>query len=225
MIEFYTASTPNGWKVAITLEELALPYEVHALDLSANDQKQPDYLRINPNGRIPAIVDVDAEGGPFAVFESGAILMYLAHKAGRLLPLDARGQSEALQWVMFQASGLGPMMGQAGVFLRYAKEKIPFAIDRYQRETRRLLEVLDRRLASREWLVGDAYSVADIAHWSWAHTHGFVGVEAQGLDHFAAWLARVAARPAVQRGLSVPKRIDLNTIDEAEIERRRGNLA
>ena len=142
MIDLYTSETPNGWKISITLEELDIPYTVHALALSKNEQKAPAYLKINPNGRIPAIVDRD--NGDFAVFESGAIMIYLAERAGRLLPKDVKGRSLVIQWLMFQMGGIGPMMGQANVFFRYAPEKIPYAIDRYQREVRRLLEVLDQ---------------------------------------------------------------------------------
>jgi glutathione S-transferase len=149
MIDLYTAETPNGWKISITLEELALPYTVHALALSKNEQKASWYLKINPNGRIPAIVDRDADD--FAVFESGAIMIYLAEKAGQSLPRDAKGRSRVIQWLMFQMGGIGPMMGQANVFYRYAPEKIPYAIERYQREVQRLLEVLNGRLADNEW--------------------------------------------------------------------------
>jgi GST-like protein len=224
VIDLYTASTPNGWKVSITLEELGLPYRVFPIDLSTNEQKSPHYVQLNPNGRIPTIVDQDGLHGPFTVFESGAILMYLADKAGQLIPAGAEGRSTALQWVMFQVGGLGPMMGQAAVFLRYAAERIPFAIERYQRETRRLLEVLDHRLQGRPYLLGE-YSIADIAHWSWAHSHAFIEVDIEGLDQLRAWIERVAARPAVQRGLAVPKRVDLSKIDAQEIARRRENLA
>lgn len=224
MIELYTAPTPNGWKISIALEELGLPYRVIPIDLGSGAQKRPEYLQLNPNGRIPTLVDTEAPGGPFAVFESGAILMYLAEKTGRLLPADPAGRSVVLQWVMFQVGGLGPMMGQAAVFLRYAQERITFAIERYQRETRRLLEVLDRRLQGRDYLV-DEYSVADIAHWSWAHTHHFVEVSVEGLESLQAWMARVAARPAVQRGLSVPARPESGPLDESELARRRRNLA
>lgn len=223
MIDLYTASTPNGWKISIALEELGLPYRVVAVDLASGAQKSPDYLKLNPNGRIPTIVDTEAEGGPLTVFESGAILMYLGEKTGRLLPADVRRRSQVLQWVMFQVGGLGPMMGQVGVFLRYAPERIPFAIERYQRETRRLLEVLDQRLQGREYLV-DEYSVADIAHWSWAHTHGFIEVGVEGLENLQAWMARIAARAAVQRGLAVPKKVDLRDLDAEEVARRRKNL-
>ena len=148
MIDLYTAATPNGWKASIALEELAMPYQVKALRLDQLEQKQEAFLRINPNGRIPAIVDRDA--GDFAVFESGAILLYLAEKAGKLMPADAKGRSRVVQWLMFQMGGVGPMQGQANVFFRYAPEKIPFAIARYQNETRRLYEVLDRHLGEAE---------------------------------------------------------------------------
>jgi GST-like protein len=203
MIDFYTATTPNGRKVAIALEELELDYTVYPLNLSARDQKKPDYVALNPNGRIPTIVDHSIEGGPFPVFESGAILLYLAAKTGRLIPADVRGRSKAIQWLMFQMGGLGPMMGQAAVFYRNAPEKIPFAIERYQGEVRRLLEVMDRQLADRDYLTGE-YSVADIAHYPWATSHDFVGVGISGLDNLAGWLGRMADRPAVQRGMAIP---------------------
>jgi GSH-dependent disulfide-bond oxidoreductase len=204
MIDLYTASTPNGWKASIALEELGLPYEVHRVDLQSEEQKRPEFLAINPNGRIPAIVDRDAEG--FAVFESGAILVYLAEKVGRLLPTDAKGRSRVMQWLMFQMGGIGPMMGQANVFYRYAPEKIPFAIDRYQREVRRLFAVLDGQLASHEHLAGD-YSIADIANWCWVSTHEWSGVSLDGLPHLQRWLAAVGERPAVKRGRAVPGKL------------------
>jgi GST-like protein len=203
MIELYTAPTPNGWKASVTLEELELPYEVRALDLGKAEQKEPWYLQINPNGRIPAIVDTDADR--LAIFESGALMIYLAEKAGRLLPADGRGRAETLSWLMFQMGGVGPMMGQANVFFRYAPEKIPFAIERYQRESLRLLGVLDRHLADHEFLAGD-YSIADIANWCWAHTYEWSGVSIDGLDHLKRWIDAIAARPAVVRGKAVPAR-------------------
>ena len=202
MIDLYTAPTPNGWKASIALEELALPYTVKALRLDQLEQKQESFLRINPNGRIPAIVDRDA--GDFAVFESGAILLYLAEKTGKLIPADAKGRSVVVQWLMFQMGGVGPMQGQANVFFRYAPEKIPFAIERYQKETRRLYEVLDRRLGEAEYLAGD-YSIADIATWPWVSLHDWAGVSVDGLDHLKRWIDAVGARPAVQRGRAVPK--------------------
>ncbi len=206
MIDLFTAATPNGWKVSIALEELGIPYTVHTLDLMKGEQKQDWYLRLNPNGRIPAIVDRGNDD--FAVFESGAILIYLAERAGRLLPHDPKGRSRVIQWLMFQMAGIGPMMGQANVFLRYAPEKIPYAIERYQREVRRLFEVLERQLTVYEHIAGNDYSIADIAHWSWIHGHEWSGVSIEGLPHLAKWLDRVAARPAVQRGRAVPPRTD-----------------
>lgn len=201
MIDLYTAPTPNGWKASICLEELELPYEVQVINLLAGDQKKPEYLTLNPNGRIPTIVDRDE--GNFAVFESGAILLYLAEKTGRLLPTDRRGRSRVTQWLMFQMGGVGPMMGQANVFYRYFPEKIQPAIDRYQNECRRLFEVLNTRLAESEWLADD-YSVADIANWSWVRTYKWSGVDVTGLDHLRRWMDAMAAHPACQRGVKVP---------------------
>jgi len=202
MIDLYTAPTPNGWKASIMLEEVGVPYEVHALRLDQLEQKSERFLRINPNGRIPAIVDRDA--GDFPVFESGAILLYLAEKTGKLLPADAKGRSRAMQWLMFQMGGVGPMQGQANVFFRYAPDKIPFAIERYQKETRRLYEVLDRRLGEAAYLAGD-YSIADVATWPWVTLHGWAGVELDGLEHLQRWVKQVGERPAVQRGRAVPE--------------------
>ncbi len=204
MIDLYTSATPNGHKASITLEELDIPYEVHSVNLGAGDQKQPEFLAINPNGRIPVIVDRGA--GDFPIFESGAIMIYLAEKAGRLLPLDAKGRSQVIQWLMFQMGGVGPMMGQANVFSRYFPEKIPSAIARYQNETRRLLEVVDRHLADREWLAGE-FSIADIANWAWIRTHKWSGVSIEGLPHLERWKAAIYARPASLRGLDVPHRV------------------
>lgn len=203
MIDLYTAATPNGYKASVALEELQLPYALHAIDLGAGEQKEPWFLRINPNGRIPAIVDRDA--GDFAVFESGAILVYLAEKAGKLMPQDAKGRSLVIQWLMFQIGGLGPMMGQANVFTRYFPEHIPSAIDRYKRESRRLLEVLDERLATHEYLAGD-YSIADIANWCWARSYDWPGIDIGGLDNLKRWMASIAARPAAEKGVNIPPR-------------------
>ncbi|MCX7355524.1 MAG: glutathione S-transferase N-terminal domain-containing protein, partial [Alphaproteobacteria bacterium] len=176
MIDLYTWGTPNGRKASIALEELALPYKTHPIDIGKGDQVKPDYLAINPNGKIPAIVDPDGpDGKPMAVFESGAILIYLAEKAGKLLPKDARGRSVAIQWLMFQMGGVGPMFGQAHHFRRFAPEKIPYAVDRYTNETKRLYDVLDRRLKDVEFLAGD-YSIADIATYPWAARHEWQGV-------------------------------------------------
>jgi glutathione S-transferase len=215
MIDLYTAPTPNGHKVSIALEEMGLPYEVHPVNLMAGEQKRPEYLRLNPNGRIPTIVDRDA--GDFAVFESGAILIYLAEKTGKLMPADAKGRSRVIQWLMFQMGGIGPMMGQANVFFRYFPEKIQPAIDRYQNECRRLFEVLDRRLAESEYLA-DEYSIADIANWAWVRTYKWSGVAIDGLDHLQRWLAALAARPACQRGIDVPMRMPDLTADEKSTE-------
>lgn len=201
MISLYTAPTPNGWKASVALEELGLPYQVHAIDLLSGAQRAPDYLAINPNGRIPAIVDHDADD--FAVFESGAILIYLAEKTGQLMPSDANGRSRVLQWLMFQMGGIGPMMGQANVFHRYFPEKIQVVIDRYQGESGRLFGVLDRHLADHEWLAGD-YSIADIANWCWVRTHKWSGVNIEPFEHLQRWVAAIAARPAAQAGIKVP---------------------
>ena len=201
MIDLYTAATPNGHKVSIALEELALPYTLKVLDLAKNEQKLPAFLAINPNGRIPAIVDRTA--GDFAVFESGACLMYLAEKTGQLMPTDPQGRSRVVQWLMFQMGGVGPMMGQANVFYRYFPEKISAAIDRYQGESKRLLRVLDGHLQQHEYLAGD-YSIADIAHWAWVRTHRWSGVEIDDLPHLQRWLEAIRTRPAVQRGINAP---------------------
>lgn len=199
MLTLYTAATPNGYKVSVALEEMGLPYDVRAINLGSNEQKQDWFLAINPNGRIPALVD---DG--FAVFESGAILLYLARKSGKLMPTDEKGRSLVEQWLMFQMGGLGPMMGQANVFFRYFPEKIPAAIDRYQGEGRRLLSVLDRHLADHEYLAGD-YSIADIANWCWARTHHWSGISLDGLPHVQRWIDSIAARPAAQRGITIPE--------------------
>jgi glutathione S-transferase len=206
MIELFTEATPNGWKASITLEELGLPYKVRHIEFDKREQKEPWYLKINPNGRIPTIVDHDNDD--FAVFESGALMIYLAEKAGKLLPTDVKGRSLVMQWLMFQIGNLGPMMGQANVFFRYAPERIPYAIDRYHREVRRLFEVLDTRLADHEYLAGD-YSIADIANWSWVRGYKWSGVGIDGLDHLRRWLDTIAARPAVDRGKDIPVPTDL----------------
>jgi len=211
MIDLYTSPTPNGHKASVTLEELELSYTVHSINLAENQQKEEWYLKLNPNGRIPTIVDRDEDN--FAVFESGAIMIYLAEKAGRLLPSDTKGRSRVIQWVMFQMGGIGPMMGQANVFFRYFPEKIQPAIDRYQHECRRLFEVLDRRLGESEWLADD-YSIADIANWCWVRTYKWSGVPIDGLQHLRRWLDAVKARPACQRGVEVPLKIPSLVKDE-----------
>ena len=201
MIDLYSAATPNGHKVSIALEEMRLPYTLHTLDLQQNTQKEDWFLAINPNGRIPAIVDRAEDN--FAVFESGAILLYLAEKTGLLLPPDPKGRSLVLQWLMFQMGGIGPMMGQANVFYRYFPEKLQPAIDRYQGESKRLFRVLDRHLAEHEYLAGD-YSIADIANWAWVRTHNWSGVAIDDLPHLQRWVEAIRQRPAVQLGLLQP---------------------
>ncbi|MEK6806117.1 MAG: glutathione S-transferase N-terminal domain-containing protein [Pseudomonadota bacterium] len=212
MIELYTAPTPNGWKASIALEEMGLPYKVKLVNIMAGDQKKPDYLMINPNGRIPTIVDTGNDN--FSVFESGAILLYLSEKTGQLLPKDAKKRSQVVQWIMFQMGGIGPMQGQANVFFRYWDKKIPEVIERYQKETRRLYEVLDKRLEGREWLC-DEYSIADIANFTWPHIHSWAGVPTEGLSNLEAWLKRMRERPAVQKGLNVPGKVDPEAIVKA----------
>jgi GST-like protein len=202
MIDLYTAATPNGRKAVIMLEELGLPYTLHALDIRKEEQHRPDFLAINPNGKIPAIVDHDA-GEALAVFESGAILIYLAEKTGRLLAPSGRARYEALEWVMFQMSAVGPMFGQYFHFATVAPEKLPYAIERYRKEALRIFVVLEGRLADHDYLAGD-YSIADVCTYPWA-----AGVidrleDTAGLTHVRAWLARVGARPAVQKGMTIP---------------------
>jgi GSH-dependent disulfide-bond oxidoreductase len=221
-ITFYTAATPDTYKVSVALEEMALPYAVVTLDLAKGEQKTPDFLAINPNGRVPALVD---DG--FPIFESGAILVYLAEKNGLLMPTDVRGRSRVMQWLMFQIGGIGPMMGQANVFYRYWPEKIPAAIARYQSEGRRLFTALDGQLATHEFLAGD-YSIADIANWCWVRTAKWSGIDTEGLPHLHRWLAAIADRPAVNRGIAVPEPAAMKTDDADEtrrlVDRARGLL-
>jgi GSH-dependent disulfide-bond oxidoreductase len=211
MIDLYTSPTPNGWKASIMLEEIGLPYTVKPIRLEMLEQRQGWYLKLNPNGRIPTIVDHD-QGG-FAVFESGAILLYLAEKTGQLMPKDVKGRSVVVQWLMFQMGGIGPMQGQANVFYRYAPEKIPYAIERYQKETKRLYKVLDHRLADHEYLAGD-YSIADIATWPWVTLHGWAGVDVDDLPNLDRWINRVGERPAVVKGRGIPEMIKLENKEE-----------
>src|SRR5256885_3639546 len=193
-IKLYTAATPNGWKISIALEEMGLPYEVRVIDFATQEQKADWYVKLNPNGRIPTL---DDDG--FIMFESGAILIYLAEKTGKFLPRDVHGRSRVLQWLMFQMSGIGPMMGQANVFFRYFPEKIPPVIERYQREVMRLFGVLDRQLAGQEYIAGK-YSIADMALWPWVSGYEWSGVSVAGFPSLERWLALVGARPAVQAG-------------------------
>jgi len=205
MIDFYTAPTPNGHKVSCTLEAMELEYETHVVNLMENEQKKPEFLAISPNGRIPAIVDRDADNLP--IFESGAIMIYLAEKTGKLMPTDLDEKAKVLEWVMFQMGGIGPMMGQANVFFRYFPEKIQPAIDRYQNEGRRLFEVLDDHLATQEWLAKD-YSIADIANWCWVRTHKWSGISIEGLDHLQRWMKAMYDQPGMSAGLSVPMKVE-----------------
>lgn len=202
MIELYTSPTPNGYKTSVTLEELEIPYNVHVVNLMSGDQRKPEFLKLNPNGRIPVIVDTDNDN--LAIMESGAQLIYLAEKAGRLLPSDVKGRSKVIQWLMFQMGGIGPMMGQANVFFRYwPGDPIQPAIDRYQNEGRRLFEVLETRLKDNEYLADD-YSIADIANWCWVRTYRWSGIKIDGLDGLQRWMKMMEDRPACKKGVSVP---------------------
>lgn len=206
MIDLHYAPTPNGWKISIMLEECGLPYTLHPMQLGRGDQLKPDFLKLSPNGRMPAIVDhAPADGGEeVAIFESGAILIYLAEKAGRFLPTAMRPRFEVLQWLMWQISGLGPMLGQNGHFLLYAPEKIPYAMDRYMREAKRLYGVLDARLEGRDYIAGE-YSIADMACFPWIMTHKAQGLTLDDFPNVKRWYALLRARPALQAGLAVGK--------------------
>jgi GSH-dependent disulfide-bond oxidoreductase len=204
VIDVYTWPTPNGHKIHIMLEETGLPYTVHAIDIQAGDQFKPEFLKISPNNKIPAIMDSDGPGGkPMSMFESGAILFYLATKTSRFLPTDIRDRWTVMQWVMFQMGHIGPMLGQAHHFLGYAPEKIQYAMDRYRNEANRLYGVLDRRLKEKEWIAGDEYSIADIAIMPWLRSYERQGVDMDDFPHVRRWFDRVNERPAVQRGLAV----------------------
>ncbi|HVE52564.1 MAG TPA: glutathione S-transferase C-terminal domain-containing protein [Ramlibacter sp.] len=204
MIDVHSWATPNGHKVHILLEECRLPYRAVPVNIGAGEQFAPEFLAISPNNKIPAIRDPDGPGGePITLFESGAILLYLAGKTGRFLPPDDRGRFEVLQWLMFQVGGVGPMLGQNHHFRLYAPEKIPYAIDRYTNEARRLYGVIERRLAASPWIGGENYSIADIAVWPWLRNWRNQGVALEEHPHLARWFATVEARPAVQRGVQV----------------------
>ncbi|MBL4800913.1 MAG: glutathione S-transferase N-terminal domain-containing protein [Emcibacter sp.] len=208
MIDLYTAATPNGHKVSIALEEMGLAYEVHRIDLSSGEQKSPEFLRLNPNGRIPAIVDRDNDD--LVIFESGAILIYLAEKTGMLMPRDVKGRMDVIQWLMFQMGGVGPMQGQAHVFFRYFPETVQPAIDRYQNETKRLYTVLNDQLTHKDYLAGAGrgeYSIADIANWTWVRSYEWAGVEIDDLPHLKDWIDRIAARPAAEKGVNTPEQV------------------
>jgi GSH-dependent disulfide-bond oxidoreductase len=204
MIEVYSWATPNGHKVHIMLEECGLAYRVHAIDIGAGDQFKPEFLAISPNNKIPAIVDPEGpDGQPISLFESGAILLYLASKTGKLLPADVRGKYEALEWLMFQMGGVGPMLGQAHHFRIYAPEKLPYAIDRYTNEAKRLYGVMDKRLANSRYMAGPAYSIADIAIFPWLRSWKNQGIDWNDFPHLKGWFDEISARPAVQRGVAV----------------------
>jgi GST-like protein len=204
MIEVYSWATPNGHKVHIMLEECGLGYRAHPVDIGKGEQFAPDFLSISPNNKIPAIVDPEGPGGqPISLFESGAILVYLAAKAGRFLPADERGRWVTLEWLMFQMGGVGPMLGQAHHFRLYAPERIPYAIDRYSNEARRLYGVIDKRLARSPFLAGDDYTIADIATFPWLRSWQNQGIEIDDYPHLKTWFDGIAARPAVQRGVEV----------------------
>jgi GSH-dependent disulfide-bond oxidoreductase len=209
-IDLYTWATPNGWKASCTLEELRIPFALHSVDIMKGQQRTPEYVKLNPNARIPTIVDHDA--GDFAVFESGAIMIYLAEKAGRLLPTEFKARSQVIQWLMFQMGGVGPMQGQANVFFRYFPERLPSAIARYQNEVRRLYGVLDQRLADHEWLAMD-FSIADIANWCWCRIHNWAGVAIDDLPNLKRWMAAIAQRPGCAKGVQIPHETNYNLPD------------
>lgn len=204
MIDLHYWPTPNGWKVSIALEEMELPYKMIPVNIGRGEQFKPEFLKISPNNRMPAIVDHEPKGGgaPIAIFESGAILMYLAEKSGKFLPSDTRGKYEVLQWVMWQMGGLGPMAGQANHFRMYAPEKLPYAIDRYTKEVNRLFGVLDKQLDGKEYITGK-YSIADMMCWPWVVPFDRLGQKLEDFKHLKAWFERMGARPAVVKGFAV----------------------
>ena len=204
MIKLYTAPTPNGHKISCLLEALDMDYEAILVNLSEGEQKKPNFLKISPNGRIPAIVDTEND---LSIFESGAIMIYLADKAGKLIPQNTAKRYKVMEWLMFQMGGIGPMMGQANVFYRYFPEKIQPAIDRYQNEGRRLFEVLDKQLKDSEWLAGD-YSIADIANWCWVRTHKWSGISTDGLENLERWKNAMYEQPGMQAGIKVPVKVE-----------------
>jgi len=204
MIQLYTWATPNGKKVSVMLEEVELPYEVHSINIAKGDQLKPEYLAINPNNKIPAIIDIDGPGGkPLKLFESGAILMYLAEKTGKFLPQEMAKRYEVIQWLMFQMGGVGPMFGQANYFYRL-EEKVSFAIERYYKEAIRLYKVLEQTLGQRDYLAGD-YSIADIATYPWVGRHDGHNVKLEEFPNVKRWFETISQRPAVKRGMAVPK--------------------
>ena len=210
MIDVYFWMTPNGYKVTIALEELGMPYNVIPINIGKGDQFKPEFLKVSPNNKIPAIVDHDGPGGkPIPLFESGAILIYLAEKSGKLMPKEARGRYNVLEWLMFQMASVGPMLGQAHHFRRYAPEQIQYAIDRYTNEAKRIYNVIDKRLAEAPYLAGD-YSIADIATYPWLRPHKWQGQQLEDFPHLKRWLESVRARPAVVRAYDKAKEINPN---------------
>jgi len=206
MITLYTWGTPNGRKISIALEELGLPYEVRTIDITHGQQFTPEFLALNPNHKIPVLVDSDGpDGAPITLSESGAILLYLAEKTGRLLPAAARARYAALQWLMFQMGGIGPMLGQAHHFLRFAPDVIPYAVERYSKEAARLYGVLETRLTDCDWLAGDEYSIADIATFPWIARHDWQSIDLARYPAVKRWYDAIADRPAVRRGMDVPR--------------------
>lgn len=218
MIDLYFWPTPNGHKISIALEELGLPYNVQMININENEQFAPDFLAIAPNNRIPAIVDHDGSDGSVSLFESGAILYYLANKTGALIPEDAHGQKTVMEWLMWQMGGFGPMLGQAHHFNYYAKEKLPYAIERYSAEANRLYRVLDNQLADKDFVAGNALSIADIAIFPWTRTHARQNVEIENYPNVAAWRIRMIERPAVLRGMKVgsESRKEINGMDNSD---------
>jgi GST-like protein len=218
MIDLYFWPTPNGHKISIALEELGLPYNVQMININENEQFAPDFLAIAPNNRIPAIVDHDGSDGSVSLFESGAILYYLANKTGALIPEDAHGQKTVMEWLMWQMGGFGPMLGQAHHFNYYAKEKLPYAIERYSAEANRLYRVLDNQLADKDFVAGNALSIADIAIFPWTRTHARQNVEIENYPNVAAWRIRMIERPAVLRGMKVgsESRKEINGMDDSD---------
>lgn len=202
MIDLYYWPTPNGWKITIMLEECGLPYRLIPVNIGKGDQFKPEFLAISPNNRMPAIVDAEVAGGPLSVFESGAILVYLAEKSGRYMPREARGRFDCLQWLFWQMGGLGPMAGQLGHFMNYAQEKIPYAIERYKNEYNRLLGVMERRLADRPFLAGE-YSIADMACWPWVRSHERLQQPLDDFPQLKAWFDTIGERPAVQKAITI----------------------
>jgi len=208
-IQLYSLGTPNGWKVSIALEELGLPYEAHTIDIRKGDQFKEDFIKVNPNSKIPAIVDPNGpDGQPLNVFESGAILLYLAEKTGKLIPADPRKRLETIQWLFFQMAGVGPMFGQLGHFTKYAPEKIPYAIERYSKEAKRILGVLDKQLEGKEYIIGSEYTIADIATFPWVIClDKFYGaretLDLASFKNVEAWVTRCTVKPATAKGLTV----------------------